>query len=83
MLGGDVVPGIVLIDSGVVRIRILVAWMLGFATFWVSVLCLSVGIQAGNSRHDGCCGTSGYIGLFHMIALAKASCTPAKMNSPH
>jgi hypothetical protein len=39
--------------------------MLGFARFWVSALCLSRGTQAGNSRHDGCCGTSRYIGLFH------------------
>ena len=48
MLGGDVVPILVLIDSGVVRIRILLAWMLGFAKFWVSALCLSIGVQAGN-----------------------------------
>jgi hypothetical protein len=51
MLSGDVVPIIVLIDSGVVRIRILLARMLGFARFWVSAPNLSMRKQAGYSRH--------------------------------
>jgi hypothetical protein len=39
--------------------------MLGFARFWSSALCLSIGIKAANSRHDRCCSISGYNGLFH------------------
>lgn len=73
MLGGDVVPVIVLIDSGVVRIRILLAWMLGFARFWVSALCLSIVYKLATHvmmAVVALAGTSAF-----SIALAKASCT--------
>jgi len=48
MLGGDMIPIIVLIDCGVVMIRILLARVLGFAMFWINALRLSIGIEAGN-----------------------------------